>query len=188
MKIIKGAANLMYPCPVTLVTCRDSKENDNIITIAWIGVLGAKPPMIGIGLNKSRHSTAMIEESGEFVVNIPGEDALEESDWCGCVSGKDVDKFGKAKFTKEPASKVKAPLIKECPVNIECVVKEKLDLGAYRLFIGEIVETRADEGVLNEEGNIDFAKAAPFLYNVGEYWSIGKKKGLYGFAAKKFSD
>jgi flavin reductase (DIM6/NTAB) family NADH-FMN oxidoreductase RutF len=73
MKISKGASNLMYPCPVTLVTCRGNTGRDNIIAVAWIGVLSTKPPLIGIGLNKSRFSTLMIEESGEFVVNIPSE-------------------------------------------------------------------------------------------------------------------
>jgi len=188
LKVSKGASNIMYPCPTTLVTCTDKKERDNVIAIAWIGVLGGKPPMIGMGFNKSRLSTGIIEESDEFVVNIPDENLLAETDWCGCVSGRDFDKFEKAKLTRELASKVKAPLIKECPVNIECVVREKLTLGDYRVFIGEIVETHVEEGVLNEKGGIDFSKVSPVLYNVGEYWGMGEKKGNIAFAAKKFSD
>jgi flavin reductase (DIM6/NTAB) family NADH-FMN oxidoreductase RutF len=184
LKVSKGAVNIMYPCPVTLVTCRDKKGEDNIIAIAWIGVLGGKPPMIGMGFNKSRHSTGIIEESGEFVVNIPDEKLLAESDWCGCVSGRDFDKFEKAGLTKEPASKVKAPLIKECPVSIECVVREKLTLGDYRVFIGEIVETHVEKSALNEKGDIDFSKVSPVLYNVGEYWGIGGKKANIKFAEK----
>jgi flavin reductase (DIM6/NTAB) family NADH-FMN oxidoreductase RutF len=177
---------MMYPCPVTLVTSRDKKGKDNIVTIAWIGVLNSEPPKIGIGVNKSRHSTGIIEESGEFVVNIPGEAILEKTDYCGCVSGKEVSKFEKTGLTREPAKKVKASLIKECPVNLECVVRESLDLGSHRLFVGEVVESHVDDSVCDSKGNIDFAKAAPVIFNAGEYWTLGKKKGGYGFAAKKF--
>ncbi len=187
MKVSKGAANLMYPCPVTLVTCRDSKGRDNIIAIAWVGVLSTKPPLIGIGLNKSRYSTPMIEESGEFVVNIPDEKHLAEADWCGCVSGKAYDKWEKAHLTRESASKVKAPLIKECPVNIECIVKQTLDIGDYKIFIGEMVESHVEKGTTNEKGEIDYSKLAPIVYNGGEYWTLGKKLGAIKFAEKKYS-
>jgi flavin reductase (DIM6/NTAB) family NADH-FMN oxidoreductase RutF len=187
LKVSKGAANIMYPCPTTLVTCTDKEGRDNVIAIAWIGVLGGKPPMIGMGFNKSRLSTGIIEESGEFVVNIPDEKLLAESDWCGCVSGRDFDKFEKAKLTREPATKVKAPLIRECPVNIECVVREKLTLGEYRVFVGEIVETHVEKSVLNQKGDIDFTKVSPVLYNGGEYWGMGEKKANIKFAATRFS-
>ena len=186
MKVSKGAANLMYPSPVTLVTCRDKKGKDNIIAIAWIGVLSTKPQLIGIGLNKSRYSTPMIEESGEFVVNIPDEKHLAEADWCGCVSGRAADKWEKAHLTREPASKVKAPLIRECPVNIECAVRQTVDIGDYKIFIGEVLESHAEKGALNEKGDIDFAKAAPVMYNLGEYWGLGKKLGAIKFAEKKY--
>ena len=186
MKISKGPANLMYPCPVTLVTSRDDKGKDNIVTIAWMGVLCSEPPKIGIGVHKTRHSTGIIDKTGEFVVNIPGEGLLEKTDYCGTVSGKDVDKFSKAGFTKVPASKVKASLIKECHVNLECVVREKLDLGSHMLFVGEVVEAHVDDSVLDGKGNFDFSKAAPVLFNAGEYWGLGKKWGSYGFAAGKF--
>jgi flavin reductase (DIM6/NTAB) family NADH-FMN oxidoreductase RutF len=85
-----------------------------------------------------------------------------------------------------PAKKVKASLIKECPVNLECVVREKLDLGSHRLFVGEVVEAHVDDSILDGKGNIDFSKAAPVLFNAGEYWGLGKKRGSYGFAAGKF--
>jgi flavin reductase (DIM6/NTAB) family NADH-FMN oxidoreductase RutF len=186
MKVSKGAANLMYPCPVTLVTCRDSEGRDNIIAIAWIGVLSTKPPLIGIGLNKSRYSTPMIEESDEFVVNIPDEKHLAEADWCGCASGRSYDKWEMAGLTREPALKVKAPLIKECPVNIECVVREKLDIGDYRIFVGEVVESHVEKSALNAKGVIDFAKVSPVMYNVGEYWGLGEKLGAIKFAEKKY--
>lgn len=102
------------------------------------------------------------------------------------MSGKNVDKFSETGLTKENAKKVRAPLILECPVNLECVVREKLDLGSHRLFVGEVMETHIDESVLDVNGNINFAKAAPFVFNDGEYWGIGKKENSYGFAKDKF--
>jgi len=177
---------LMYPYPVSLVTCVDAKGHDNIITVAWIGVLCSEPPKIGIGIRKLRYSLGLIEQSGEFVVNIPNDKLVEQSDYCGFVSGKDVDKFKKTGLTREPAKKVRAPLIKECPVNLECVVREKLDLGSHILFVGEVVKTNVDESVLDAKGKIDFVKATPFIFNDGEYWGIGKKIGFNGYAKNKF--
>lgn len=101
------------------------------------------------------------------------------------VSGKTVDKFAETGLTPESAAKVKAPLIKECPVNIECVVKKQMPLGAHHLFLGEIVQVHVDKEVLDETGKIDFNKAMPFVYNEGEYWSLREKIGLYGFSVSK---
>ena len=188
MKVSRApkALPLMYPCPVTLVTCVNEKGRDNIITVSWIGVLCSDPPKIGIGIHKDHYSRGMIEESGEFVVNIPDDTLLEKADYCGIVSGKDVDKFSKVGLTREPAKIVRAPLIRECPVNLECVVRERLDLGSHKLYVGEVVVTNVDKGVMDAKGNIDFARAAPFVWNDFEYWGIGKKKGRLGLAKGKF--
>ncbi len=115
-------------------------------------------------------------------MNIPTKDILQESDFCGMVSGKDVDKFSETRLTPKPAKKVKPPLIWECPVNLECVVKKKIPLGAHHLFLGEIIRVHVDQDLLNETGRIDFTKIAPFVYNQGEYWSLNQKIGVYGFS------
>jgi flavin reductase (DIM6/NTAB) family NADH-FMN oxidoreductase RutF len=107
-----------------------------------------------------------------------------ETDYCGIVSGKSIDKFKQAKFTAVPAAKVKPPLIKECPVNIECKVKNTLDLGAHHMFIAEVVAVHADEGILNSFGQIDYSKTKPITYNQGEYWSINSRIGEFGFSRK----
>jgi flavin reductase (DIM6/NTAB) family NADH-FMN oxidoreductase RutF len=189
MKISKGPTTFLFPCPVALVTCRDDAGRDNIITLAWIGVTCSDPPTIGIGVRPSRYSRELIEQSGEFVVNIPTEDLLARTDYCGMISGRVVDKWAATGFTREPARRVRAPMIRECPVNLECIVKESVDLGSHRLYLGEVVDTHIDEGVLDEKRLIDYAKAAPIVYNAREYWSLGRQIGTYGFAkdAKEFA-
>lgn len=185
MKIKKNPFAALFSCPVVLVTCVESAGKPNIITLAWAGTVCSEPPMVGLGIRPSRYSHGLISESKEFVVNIPPAKFILETDYCGITSGRDLDKFAETKFIAEKADLVKAPLIKECPVNMECVLKQVVPLGAHDLFIGEIVQVHVDQNVLDEKGNIDFAKADPFTYNQGEYWGISKKIGTYGFSKIK---
>lgn len=185
MKVKKSPWTALFPCPVVLVTCADSEGKPNIITLAWVGVVCSNPPMLGLGVQPRRYSFKLLEGSGEFVVNIPTKDLVKEVDFCGTVSGKDVDKFSQTGLTPEPAEKVKSPLIKECPVNIECLVKKKIPLGIHHLFLGEIVQVHVDQEILNEKGRIDFNRGSPFVYNQGEYWSLNKKIGTFGFSKKQ---
>lgn len=182
MKVKKSPWTALFPCPVVLVTCVDSKRKPNIITLAWVGTACSDPPILGLGIRPSRYSHELIEGSEEFVVNIPTRDILKETDFCGMVSGRDVDKFSQTGLTPEPAERVKPPLIKECPVNIECVVRKKIPLGVHHLILGEIVCVHVDQDILNEKGRIDFNEASPFVYNQGEYWSLNRKIGTYGFS------
>jgi flavin reductase (DIM6/NTAB) family NADH-FMN oxidoreductase RutF len=182
MKVKKSPWTALFPCPVVLVTCADSEGKPNIITLAWAGVVYSDPPILGIGIRPHRHSYGLIKNSGEFVVNIPTEGILEEADLCGMVSGRDVDKFSETGLTPEPAEKVKPPLIRECPVNIECVVKKKIPSGVHHLFLGEVIRVHVDQESLNEEGRIDFTRIDPFVYNQREYWSLHQKIGVHGFS------
>lgn len=182
MKIKKDPYTALFPCPVVLVSCLDSAGNPNIITLAWAGTVCSEPPMVSVSIRPSRYSYGLIKDSKEFVVNIPPSKILAEIDYCGVTSGKEVNKFSETKLTQEKAEKVKAPLIRECPVNLECVLKDTIPLGAHDLFLGEIVQVHVDEAVLDAKGHIDFAKADPFVYNVGEYWNLNKKIGFYGYS------
>ncbi|MCW4020557.1 MAG: flavin reductase family protein [Candidatus Bathyarchaeota archaeon] len=182
MKVKKSPWTALFPCPVVLVTCGDFEGRANIITLAWAGVVCSEPPMLGLGIRPHRHSYGLIEESGEFVVNLPTAQILEETDFCGVVSGKDCDKFSETGLTPEPSKKVKPPMIKECPVNIECIVRKKVPLGTHHLFLGEVVQVHVDQDILDEKGRIDFSKTAPFVYNQGQYWSLQKKIGVHGFS------
>ena len=182
MKITKGPTTLFYPCPVALVTCSDETGKDDIVTLAWIGVANSTPPIIAAGIRPTRYSASLIDRTGEFVVNIPSVELLEVTDYCGSVSGADVTKFEATGLTREKASQVKAPLIKECPVNLECRVKQKLVLGSHHLYLGEVLETHVDQNVLDPEGNIDYTKAQPIAYTPREYWDLGKRLHVQGFS------
>jgi flavin reductase (DIM6/NTAB) family NADH-FMN oxidoreductase RutF len=183
-KIQLPPSEALYPVPIALVSCGDSNKA-NIITIAWCGVVCSKPPMISISVRPSRHSHKIITQNKDFAVNIPREDQLEKVDRCGIVSGSSIDKFKACNFTMAPSSKIRSPIIKECPVNIECKVVKSLPLGAHDMFIGEVVAVHEDEDVLGKNGGIDFKKAGPIVYNRGEYWNLGAKIGYYGFSSKK---
>ncbi len=184
MKVKRDPWTALFPCPVVLVTSVDSEGNPNIVTLAWAGTVCSDPPMLGLGIRPHRYSYKLIEDSGEFVVNLPTVDILKEVDFCGMVSGKDVDKFSETRLTPEPAEKVKPPLILECPVNIECILKRKIPLGVHHLFLGEIVSVHVNQDILDENGKLDFNKVASFVYNQGEYWSLDRRLGVYGFSKK----
>lgn len=184
MKIERNPWTALFPCPVVLVTCVGLDGKPNIITLAWTGVVCSDPPMIGLSIRPHRHSYQLIVETGEFVVNIPTTKILKETDFCGTVSGSEIDKFSETGLTQELGVKVKPPLIKECPVNIECVLRKKITLGVHDLFIGEVLLVHVDKKILDDRKKIDFGKIAPFVYNQGEYWSLNKRINFHGFSRK----
>jgi flavin reductase (DIM6/NTAB) family NADH-FMN oxidoreductase RutF len=144
-----------FPRPVVLVTTRETADRDNIVTVSWAGVSCTTPPMVNISLRKSRHSHGVVMATREFVVNIPTSKQREAVEMCGTASGKDVDKFIAAGLSRLPASKVGAPLIAECPINLECQVRHVLPLGSHDLFVAEIVKTHAEHSVLREDGRLN---------------------------------
>jgi len=175
----------LYPAPVVLVSSKDvSNQRANIITIAWCGVVCSNPPLLSISIRPSRYSHKLIKQAGDFVVNIPTKDLLKKADLCGIHSGKDMDKFKACSFTELPSSKISSPMIKECPVNIECKLKDTLKLGSHDMFIGEVIAVHVDDKISNGEGKIDYKKAKPFVYNQGEYWDLGENIGHYGCSGK----
>ena len=139
-KLERKPSETLYPTPVVLVSCADKiKQTANIITIAWCGVICSNPPLLSISVRPSRYSHKIISESKNFVVNIPKVSFLKETDLCGVNSGKDVNKFKICSFTTLPSKMISSPMIKECPVNMECVLKDSIRLGTHDMFIGEIV-------------------------------------------------
>jgi flavin reductase (DIM6/NTAB) family NADH-FMN oxidoreductase RutF len=168
-----------------LVSCLDrTNDKANIITLAWCGVVSSKPPMLGISIRPSRHSNKLIRDTRDFAVNIPTVDMLRQADICGIVSGRDTDKFAACSFTRIKSSRISSPIISECPVNIECALKDVISLGAHDLFLGEVVAVHADDKLLGKGGRIDFDRAAAFVYMQGEYREVGRKIGHYGFSSK----
>ena len=177
----------LYPVPLVLVTCVDEEGKSNIVTLAWVGTVAAKPPQVALAIRPSRYSHAVISQTGEFAINIPNEDLLPAVDRCGHVSGARTDKFAQMGLTPEPASQIQAPLIAECPVNLECKLTQTIPLGSHDLFIGEIMAVHMDEELLDENGFIDYNKAKAVAYVGNEYWSLGECLRTSGFTLKESS-
>ena len=186
-KIEWKPGNMLYPLPVVMVTVADEAGNDNIITVAWAGTVCTNPPMVSISVRPERYSYAMLCDTKEFVINLTTEKLVRATDYCGVRSGKDVDKFKEMNLHEEKASKVKAPLIKESPVNIECKVEQVLELGSHHMFLAKVVAVHADEAYMDERGRFDLNRAKPIVYSHGEYFGIGKKQGTFGWSVKKKS-
>jgi flavin reductase (DIM6/NTAB) family NADH-FMN oxidoreductase RutF len=178
-KVVKRPSTALYPVPAVLVTC-GSGDQTNIITLAWVGTVCSDPPSVGIAIRSSRHSHGLIRQTEEFVVNIPTADLVAQVDYCGQVSGRDVDKWAACGFTPKPSTAVAPPLIAQCPVNLECELTQMIPLGAHDLFVGEIVSVHVDEAILNDRGHIDYTKARPLAYLGGYYHEIGELLGQYG--------
>ncbi|MRR05381.1 MAG: flavin reductase family protein [Deltaproteobacteria bacterium] len=177
----------LFPTPTAMVSCAAEDGVPNIITIAWVGVVCSEPPVLSVSIRPGRYSHGLIKKSGEFVVNIPRDGQIRELDFCGVASGREVDKFKELGLTPVQGSEVAAPLIKECPVNLECRVIEIKSLGTHDLFLGEIVAAHMDEEVMNEKGVIDIARLSPIAYcpQASQYWSLKEAIGTYGFTGGK---
>ena len=185
MKIERKPSTALLPTPVVLLSVAGhGKQKPNMITLAWVGTVCSSPPMLSVAIRPSRHSHGLVNAAREFVVNIPRADQLQQVDLAGVWSGAEHDKFEELGFTARPANQVAAPLIEECPINIECVVRHQLALGAHDLYIAEIVATQYDEDLLDSRGRLKTAKLDSMAYVDGEYWSLGERIGSYGQAAK----
>lgn len=177
--------NMLYPVPVVMVTCKDSAGNDNVLTVAWTGTVSSDPAMLSISVRKERHSYHMIKETGEFVVNLTTKSLVKATDYCGVKSGKDVDKFKAMNLTKGEAEKVNVPIIMESPVNIECKVKQVLELGSHDMFIAEVVNVQVSDEYMDEKGTFHINDADLVAYSHGEYYSLGDKLGTFGYSVRK---
>jgi flavin reductase (DIM6/NTAB) family NADH-FMN oxidoreductase RutF len=174
---------ILAPVPVVLVACAHEELGRNLLTVAWCGVSCSDPEMISVAIRPGRHSYGIIKESGVFTVNLPWRGMVRAVDLCGAVSGRDGDKFERAGLTAAAADVVAAPLVAECPVNLECRVKEILPLGAHHLFIGEVVAKHADARFV-DGGGIDFGRIGLITYVKGEYWSLGEVIERAGFSMR----
>jgi len=181
-KILVKPATVLYPAPAVMVTCGDFDGVKNIITLAWVGTVCSVPPMVGISVRPERFSHPILKETGEFVVNLPTSEQAKVTDYCGVASGRDGDKFAALGLTPARGSIVKAPLLAECPVNLECKVKEIVSLGSHDLFLAEIVAVQMDETALDQNGSLDLGKARPLVYGNGQYWSLGGLIDRHGFS------
>lgn len=185
MKEIWKPGNMLYPLPAVMVSVTDGQGNDNIITVAWTGTICTNPPMVYISVRPSRYSYEMLKKTGEFVINLTTEELAFATDYCGVRSGRDVDKFKEAHLTKEPAQFVKAPMIKESPVSIECRVTEVKELGSHQMFLAEVLAVHAQQEYIDKNNKFQLNKAKPIVYSHGEYLGTGKSLGTFGYSVKK---
>ena len=185
-KVSFKPGTMIYPLPAVMVSCGTSLEDNNIITIAWTGTICSDPPMCYISVRKERFSHDIIARTGEFVINLTTEALARATDWCGVKSGREVNKFREMHLTPEQGQIVKAPLIKESPLNIECQVVEIKELGSHDMFIANVVAVDADEQLIDKgTGAFQLNHAHPLAYSHGKYSGLGEKLGGFGFSVKK---
>ena len=177
--------NMLYPVPVVMVTCKKPGERPNIITLAWAGTICSDPPMLSVSIRPERFSHGIIEETGEFVVNLVNEDLVRACDWCGVRSGKKFDKFAEMKLTEYQSEYMETPAIAESPVNLYCKVTKTERLGSHDMYIAEIVGVTVDGKYMDCDGKFDLAAADLVAYSHGDYMSLGEKLGSFGFSVKK---
>ena len=174
-KVVHGPMTALFPVPVVLVSC--GVERPNIITLAWVGTVCSEPPMVGIAVRPTRFSHGLIKAAGQFVVNLPTTALLKAVEVCGTVSGWDREKFALAGLTPAPPAKIEVPLIAECPLNIECLVRQTILLGSHDLFLGEVVAVQSDQALLNQHAQVDFQRAEWLCYLAGAYHSLSRRLG-----------
>lgn len=177
--------NMLYPLPVVMVSVAGKNGEQNIVTVAWAGTICSDPPMVSISVRPERYSYQMIKETGEFVINLTTKELAFATDYCGVKSGRDVDKFKEMGLTATAGEKVKAPLIAESPVNIECVVKEIKPLGSHDMFVAEVVAVHAEDKYMDENHKFHLEYAEPIVYSHGAYLTTGEQIGTFGYSIKK---
>lgn len=177
---------MIYPLPAVMVSCGATPEEYNILTVSWTGTICSDPPMCYISVRPSRHSYEIIKKNMEFVINLTTEELAKATDWCGVRSGGKVNKWEEMNLTPAQAKIVKAPIIEESPVSIECVVKNIVPLGSHDMFVAEVVNVRVDESLLDpESGQFDLNSAHLLVYNHGSYFKTGSKIGKFGWSVEK---
>ncbi len=177
-------ATYLAPVPAVMVTCGDETES-NIITLAWVGTVNSEPPIISISVRYQRHSLPLIEKTGAFTVNLVTKDLVKATDLCGCVSGKNTDKFALTGLHKGKGQAVACPYIEESPVSLECKVVRRVDLGTHAVFFGEIVNVIADEKYIGENGRLALPEGLLVAYENGKYLVTGEKLGTYGYSVRE---
>ena len=185
MKVRSKPGPLLAPVPSVMVSC-GSMEESNIITIAWTGIINSNPPMTYISVQRSRHSHDMIERSGEFVINLVPVSLTKAMDFCGVRSGRDIDEFASQGLTREKADTITAPLIAECPVNMECKVTEIKRMPSHDMFMAEITAVHIDDRYVDEKGAYDFGAMDLVAYNHGKYYRLKPVEiGTFGYSVMK---
>ena len=185
MKRSMKPGTMLYPLPAVLVTGGDM-EHSTVMTAAWTGIVNSEPPMTYVSIRPERYSYGIIKDAGEFVINLTTAAMADKVDYAGCVSGRKEDKFKKLGFVKEQGEVVKAPLIAQCPVNLECRITEAKELGSHTMFLAEIVRVHAEESLFDRNDRICLEKAGLLAYIHGGYLPLGSRRlGTFGYSVMK---
>ncbi len=177
--------NMLYPVPAVMVSCALEGERPNIITLAWAGTVCSNPPMVSVSIRPERFSYHIIRESGEFVINLTTRKLVKAMDWCGVKSGRDVDKFREMHLDAVPSSQVSAPMIAQSPVNMECRVRQVIELGSHDMFLADVAAVNVDPSLLDGSGKLQLEKAQLIAYSHGTYYALGEALGTFGYSVRK---
>ena len=183
-KVSWKGGTLLAPLPAVMVSC-GSMEKPNVLTVAWTGIINTQPPKTYISLRKSRYSYDLIKESGSFVINLVPSTLVKACDFCGVRSGRELDKFACCGLTAEKSFTVDAPSIAECPLSLECRVSEIIELGTHDMLLADILSVSVKEELIDKSGRLALEKAGLLAYVHGEYYTLGKKIGSFGYSVKK---
>ena len=176
---------MLNPVPVVMITCADNKGKPNIITIAWTGTINSEPPMVSISVRPERYSHGLIVNSRQFVMNLVTRKLVRAADMCGVKSGRDIDKFKAAGLTPASALIVKAPIIDESPLNMECEVSSIIHLGSHDMFLARIVAVQVDKRLVDAKGRLRLDRAGLVSFNHGEYCGLGRPMGYFGYSVRR---
>ena len=174
-----GAKTLIYPVPVLVVGTYDKAGKPNVMTASWGGICCSQPPCVAVSLRRATQSHANIVDRAAFTISIPSEKYVKEVDYFGLVSGRSMDKFAGTKLTAVKSKLVDAPYVKEFPLIMECKLVHVAELGLHTLFVGEVIDAKADESIIGDGGAIDIKKLKPLVFtpDTQDYYGIGSFKG-----------
>ena len=186
MKKSMGNKATFMPSPAVLIVSGDMEEN-NVFSVAWITLAGFNPPMLTFSYNKDRYSYELINKTGEFTVNIPSASMADKIDYCGLISGRKMDKITRLKLNIAKSQYIQTPILLDCPVNYECRMMDKMEIGGRIIVFAEILDIKIDEDKLTND-KADAEKIDPLLYlnNISQYRSIGKYAGSAFSIGKKY--
>ena len=184
MKVQINKVTTPIVSPAVVISVGDWEES-NLITLAWVARVVSEPPVMSVSIRPSRHSYSIIEKSKEYVINVPFTHQIREMDFCGTRTGRDTDKWGELNLTKEKASNVSVPLIKEFPINIECKVIDTMKLGTHVIYFGEVLAVNVEEELLSNN-RINPLKQDQIAYIAGNYHGLLKEPlKKQGFSVKE---
>ena len=183
-KVIWNGTTLLAPVPPVLVGVGNGEKN-NVFTVGWTGIINTRPPKTYISVHPDRYSYEFIKETGEFTINLPSCNLVSKVDTCGVKSGRKIDKFKELKLNYEKGELIKAPILTDCPINLECKVFESVDLGSHTMFMADILNVHVDEKLLDKNGRLMIEKADLLAYAHGRYFSLGKTLMTFGQSVRK---